>query len=44
MMTREVMANRLGCSKKTIERTIKKSSRIEYVGSAKGGHWEITEK
>lgn len=37
------MAEMLGVSKPTIERAIKASTKIKYVGSSKGGHWEITE-
>ena len=35
------MAERTGVSKATVERCIKASNRIFYVGSKKGGHWEI---
>ena len=34
------MAEKTGVSKATIERCIK-SSKISYVGSKKGGHWEV---
>ena len=40
-VTREEMAQKLGVSKKTIEREIKKISNLSYVGSGYSGHWEI---
>jgi predicted HTH transcriptional regulator len=42
-ITRIKMAELLGVSKPTIERAIKASNKIKYVGPSKGGHWEITE-
>ena len=42
-ITRVKMAEMLGVSKPTIERAIKASTTIKYVGSSKGGHWEIIE-
>ena len=42
-ITRQEIADSLGVSKKTIERLIKISKKIKYVGSSKGGHWEIME-
>lgn len=43
-ITREQLALKIGVSKATITRAIKKSSRINYVGPSKGGHWEIVDK
>ena len=40
-VTRIVMAEIIGVSKATIERCIKKSVKIKYIGSKKGGHWEV---
>lgn len=40
-ITKIIMAERTGVSKATVERCIKASNRIFYVGSKKGGHWEI---
>lgn len=40
-ITRREMALLFGKSVKTIEREIKKSSKIKYVGTGKSGHWEI---
>jgi hypothetical protein len=37
------MTEKTGVSKTTIERCIKSSSRISYVDSKKGGHWEVKE-
>ena len=42
-ITRIKMAELLGVSKPTIERAIKASNKIKYVGPSKGGHWEIIE-
>ena len=39
-ITKFIMAEKTGVSKATIERCIK-SSKISYVGSKKGGHWEV---
>ena len=40
-ITRLEMAEKIGKSKATIERIIKKSKKIKYVGSSKKGYWEI---
>ena len=40
-ITKIIMAERTGVSKATVERCIKASNRIFYVGSKKGGHWKI---
>ena len=42
-ITRKEMAVTIDKSKPTIERIIKKSKRIKYVGSSRSGHWEIVE-
>ena len=42
-ITKVIMAEKTGVSKATIERCIKSSSKIFYVGSKKGGHWEVKE-
>ena len=42
-ITKVIMAEKTGVSKATIERYIKSSSKIFYVGSKKGGHWEVKE-
>ena len=42
-ITRLKMAELLGVSKPTIERETKWSNKIKYVGSSKGGHWEVKE-
>lgn len=43
-ITRANIAEKLGVSKKTIEREIKKISQLSYVGRGYSGHWEIKEK
>lgn len=40
-ITRIEMAEKIGKSKATVERIIKKSKKIRYTGSSKKGHWEI---
>ena len=40
-ITKVIMAEKTGVSNATIERCIKSSSKISYVGSKKGGHWEV---
>ena len=40
-VTREEMAQKIGVSKKTIEREIKKITQLSYVGRGYSGHWEI---
>lgn len=42
-ITRIEMAKHIGKSKATIERILKKSTKINYVGSSKSGHWQIKE-
>ena len=42
-ITRQEMIKITGKSKSTIERVLRKSTRIFYVGSSKKGHWEIKE-
>ncbi len=37
------MAEKIGVSKATIERTLSKANDIKFVGSSKTGHWEIVE-
>ena len=43
-ITRANIAEKLGVSKKTIEREIKKISQLSYVGRGYSGHWEIKDK
>ena len=40
-VTREEMAKKIGVSKKTVEREIRKISRLSYVGRGYSGHWEV---
>ncbi|BAL82794.1 hypothetical protein SELR_10860 [Selenomonas ruminantium subsp. lactilytica TAM6421] len=40
-VTRQEMAQKLGVSKKTIEREIKKITELSYVGRGYSGHWKI---
>lgn len=40
-ITREEIAQKVGVSKKTIEREMKKMVNVSYVGSGYSGHWEI---
>ncbi len=40
-ITRQEMAEKIGKSKATVERVIKKSKKIKYIGSSKKGYWEI---
>ncbi len=42
-ITRKQMAEELGVSTKTVGRELAKLPMVEYVGPAKGGHWEIKE-
>ena len=42
-ITRKQMAEKIGVSKATIERTLSKAKDIKFVGSSKSGHWEIIE-
>ena len=40
-ITRKQMSNELNIPVRTLQRIINSIDRIEYVGSAKSGHWEI---
>ncbi|MCR5836973.1 MAG: HTH domain-containing protein [Lachnospiraceae bacterium] len=40
-VTREEIAQKIGVSKKTIEREIKKIKNLSYIGSGYSGHWKI---
>lgn len=42
-MTRKQMAEKIGVSKATIERTLSQANDIKFVGPSKKGHWEIIE-
>lgn len=42
-ITRKQMAEKIGVSKATIERTLSQANDIKFVGSSKTGHWEIVE-
>lgn len=42
-ITKAIIAKELGVSEKTIEREMKKTNKIVYIGSGYGGHWEIKE-
>lgn len=42
-ITRIQMAKELGVSKATIERCLKASKRILFIGHAKSGHWEVVD-
>ena len=42
-ITKDEMASKLGVSKATITRAIRKSTRITFVGSSKNGHWEVVD-
>lgn len=42
-ISRKEMASAIGKTEKTVERSIKSSSKIRRVGSFKGGHWEIVD-
>lgn len=41
LITKVEMAERMGVSKSTIERMLKKTKLIKHVGPNKGGHWEV---
>jgi len=43
-VTRKQIAEKIGVSKKTIEREIEKMSNIKYIGSGYSGFWKIIEK
>ena len=40
-ITKATIAKELGVSEKTIEREMKKTNKIVYIGSGYSGHWEI---
>lgn len=42
-ITKATIAKELGVSEKTIEREMKKTNKIVYIGSGYSGHWEIKE-
>lgn len=42
-ITKKEMSDKIGKSKSTIERAIRASNKIKFIGFAKSGHWEITE-
>ena len=42
-ITKTIIAKELGVSEKTIEREMKKTNKIVYIGSGYSGHWEIKE-
>ena len=42
-ITKAIIAKELGVSEKTIEREMKKTNKIVYIGSGYSGHWEIKE-
>lgn len=41
--TRNEMSEKLGISIRTLQRIINASDKIRFVGSSKGGHWEVIE-
>ena len=43
-ITRKQMAEKIGVSKATIERTLLQTNDIKFVGSSKTGHWEIIDE
>lgn len=43
LITKVEMAERMGVSKSTIERMLKKTKLIKHVGPNKGGHWEVSD-
>ena len=42
-ITKADIAKEIGVSEKTIEREMKKTDKVIYVGSGYSGHWEIKE-
>ena len=42
-ITKKEMSDKIGKSKSTIERAIRASNKIKFIGFAKSGHWEIIE-
>lgn len=42
-ITKKEMSDKIGKSKSTIERAIRASNKIKFIGFAKSRHWEITE-
>ena len=43
-ITKATIAKELGVSEKTIEREMKKTNKIVYIGSGYSGHWGILEQ
>lgn len=42
-VTRQSIADKLGVSKKTVERIIKEIDNLKYIGRGSNGHWELNE-
>ncbi len=42
-LTKKDIADKIGMSRATVSRIIRKSNKIKYVGSSRSGHWEIIE-
>ena len=42
-ITRQAIAEGVGVSVKTIQRTLKEIDNLQYVGSGNNGHWELNE-
>ena len=42
-VTRQSIADKLGVSKKTVERLIKEIDNLKYIGRGSNGHWELNE-
>lgn len=42
-VTRQSIADKLGVSKKTVERIIKEIDNLKYIGRGSNGHWELDE-
>ena len=42
-ITRQAIAEGVGVSVKTIQRTLKEIDNLKYVGSGNSGHWELNE-
>jgi len=42
-VTRQSIADKLGVSKKTVERLIKEIDNLKYIGRGSNGHWELDE-
>lgn len=43
-VTRQSIADKLGVSKKTVERQIKEIDNLKYIGRGSNGHWELDEQ